>query len=311
MSTMLDEILDTLGTVPDHHAPDSRLYRLMKQVARVNVESLFSITEASPQPFGPFGTIVFPYRQMGNVDSLNLFDMDELILFSFYWLNRERYKRVADIGANIGLHSLVLSRCGCMVDAYEPDPQHLDWLKSTLTLNGASDVNVVSSAVSDVCGTQEFIRVLGNTTGSHLAGAKASPYGRLERFPVDTVSIRDIIAKYDLLKIDAEGQERVILSATTTADWERTDAIVEVGGHQNAEAIFAHFENTPVRLFAQRSGWAEVRTSSEMPTSYRDGSLFISCRDRMPWSPDSETEISSDTQGPPASPNGHYVSPAA
>ena len=37
-------------------------------------------------------------------------------MFAFYYRNREFHKKVADIGANIGLHSIVLSKCGFEVE---------------------------------------------------------------------------------------------------------------------------------------------------------------------------------------------------
>ena len=66
---------------------------------------------------------------------------------------------------------------------------------------------MVQAAVSDQPGEAEFVRVLGNTTGSHLAGAKANPYGKLERFAVPLVPLADMTEWADLIKIDAEGHE--------------------------------------------------------------------------------------------------------
>ena len=41
-------------------------------------------------------------------------------------------------------------------------------------------------------GQLDFIRVLGNTTGSHIAGSKASPYGELEKFLVEVEDINNL-----------------------------------------------------------------------------------------------------------------------
>lgn len=283
MLSVMDDLFETLAAVPERHDPTSQFCRMMRRAARAEVEWTFADREPKPIAFGPFGSIVFPFREMGKISSLNLFDIDELILFSFYWQNRDRYRRAADIGANIGLHSLILSRCGCAVRAYEPDPQHVAWLKETLASNGCTTAEVVPAAVSSASGSQEFIRVLDNTTGSHLAGAKANPYGRLERFIVETVAIRDIIRDVDFLKIDAEGHERQILTATKIDDWKTADAIVEIGSAENAAAVYEHFAGSPVRMFAQKSGWGQVQSPEEMPVSYREGSLFITQKDQMPW----------------------------
>jgi hypothetical protein len=85
------------------------------------------------------------------------------------------------------------------------------------------------------------------------------------------------------MKIDAEGHERAILLTTDAADWQGTEAIVEVGNEANAAAIFEHFTRLGVGLFAQQKGWGRVERVGEMPTSHRQGSLFISLADRMPW----------------------------
>jgi FkbM family methyltransferase len=281
-SSLLDGLLGALPETRSLHAPSAELYALLKQVARREIEGLFRQGD-SARGFGPFGELKFPYQSMGAVDSLSLFDLDELILFSFYWRNRRRYRRTLDIGANLGLHSIVMSRCGFEVRAFEPDPTHFNLLRRNLSLNGCSQVSPVNAAVSRDAGTLEFVRVLGNTTGSHLAGSKPSPYGELERFPVRVEAIGPLLSGVDLVKLDVEGHEAEILLATTRKDWLETDGMVEIGSPANARAVFDHLRSIGVRMFAQKRNWAYVDELEAMPTSYRDGSLFITCRDEMPW----------------------------
>jgi len=102
---------------------------LLKQVARKEIKDMFDTGEERSVDFKPFGELIFPYHSMGSVDSLKLFDLDELIIFSFYWANRTKYRKVLDIGANLGLHSILLSKCGYEVSCYEPDPIHFEILK--------------------------------------------------------------------------------------------------------------------------------------------------------------------------------------
>jgi FkbM family methyltransferase len=283
-SPILDDLITSLPSIRDHHTPGTGLYNLLKRVARREVESLFSDKEIRSREMKPFGELIFPFHKMGVVDSLNLFDLDELILFSFYWTNRKRYKHVLDIGANIGLHSIILNRCGFEVTAYEPDPQHFQVLERNLNLNGCSDVRTVNSAVSSRSGTMEFIRILGNTTGSHLAGSKPNPYGDLERFPVRVEAIETVISGADLIKLDAEGHEKEILIAMNRDHWLKTDALVEVGSEPNAIAIFNHFKRLGINLFSQKTNWDLVCDVRHMPASYHDGTLFISSKTDVPWS---------------------------
>lgn len=279
----IGEFIKSLPGRSDLHAPSTEFYINSKSAVRKEIEGLFSDDSQTAKDLPPFGKISFPYHKMGAVDSLNLFDMDELIIFSFYWLNREKYKRAADIGANIGLHSIIMDRCGFEVHAYEPDPEHFKVLKQNLELNGCSNVFPHNAAVSTRGGMAEFTRVLGNTTGSHLSGAKANPLGELERFSVAIEPIGPIIERADLLKIDAEGHEKEILLATNKEEWVNTDAIVEVGNEENAKSILEHFSQMGVNLFAQKINWHKVESLEDMPKSYRDGSLFITSDDRMPW----------------------------
>ena len=280
---LMEELLSALPSVSAHHAPGSKLYALLKAVARAEVQALFSDAEAGAREFGPFGKLVFPYRTMGAVDSIDLFGLDELIIFSYYWNQRHKYRRVLDIGANIGLHSILLSKCGYDVRAYEPDPRHYETLQDNLARNHCTNVQAVNAAVSSQSGVQEFVRVVGNTTSSHLAGSKPNPYGELETFPVTVEAVAPLIAWADLIKLDAEGHEKEILLSTVHDHWENTDALVEVGSGPNAKCIYEHFQKIGVRLFSQKTNWGLVRDPGDMPTSYREGSLFVTRMNEMPW----------------------------
>lgn len=282
-SSILENLFLALPSLKHLHAPGSRVYALLKEVARKEVEYLFSEGEAKIREFHPFGELIFPYQKMGAVDSLNLFDLDELIIFSFYLVNRKRYRHVLDLGANIGLHSIILSKCGFEVRAYEPDPQHFQILKRNLTMNNCSNVQAFNAAVSNKTGEMEFIRVLGNTTASHLAGSKANPYGELERFRTKVEAIEPLITWADLIKLDVEGHEKEILLSTDRAHWLTTDALVEVENESNAIFLYEHFTRMGVRLFSQKINWQMVKDINDMPTNYREGTLFVTCKTEMPW----------------------------
>ena len=282
-ASILESLFLALSSLSDEHVPGSKLHALLKQVARREVEDLFSDDEPQIKDFKPFGDLVFPYHKMGAIDSLNLFDLDELIIFSFYWINRGRYRRVLDIGANIGLHSIILSKCGFEVQSYEPDPQHFEILRRNLALNNCSNVQTFNAAVSSKAGKLEFVRVLGNLTASHLAGSKPNPYGDLERFPVKVEAIEPLITWADLIKLDVEGHEKEVLLATNHGHWLSTDALVEIESEGNAAAIYKHFTTLGIQLFSQKTNWQLVRDVADMPTSYSQGTLFITCKREMPW----------------------------
>jgi FkbM family methyltransferase len=281
---MIGQILSALPSVHREHARTTSLYDVLDRVAKREIkESGLGIEGGGEITLGKLGLLHFPYYKMGAIDTLDLFGLDELIIFSFYWTNRERYKKSADIGANLGLHSILMGRCGWHVDAYEPDPIHARLLERNLGLNHLNNVTVHELAVSDAPGELEFIRVLGNTTGSHLAGAKTNPYGDLERFKVKVASIDSIMKEADFVKLDAEGQEKIIILGTNAQHWAGTDVMAEVGSAENAKAIFEHLTVLGINLFSQKLGWNRVENIDGMPTSYKEGSLFITAKSQMPW----------------------------
>lgn len=220
----------------------------------------------------------------GGISSVELFGLDEMIIFAFYWVNRSRYDKVVDLGANLGLHSIVLARMGFSVQAYEPDPIHLQHLRMHLKMNGIDESVVVhETAVTLNSGAVEFVRVRGNTTGSHVLGAKDAPYGRLERFTVTSTSIVSAIEGADLVKMDVEGSEAELLSALSPDALRHTDVICEVGSEKNAVEIWNHFADSPVHMYSQKLGWLTARSHHDLPKHHSEGSLFLSTRGHMPW----------------------------
>jgi FkbM family methyltransferase len=278
----LDLLFDALAESPRLHSHSSAFYRLCKVNARAAVEPLFASLDRTPREFGPFGSVSLPYTKMGAIDSLDLFGLDELIIFAFYHANRTRYRHTLDIGANLGLHSIVMARCGFSVRAFEPDPWHYGILVENLAANDISTVEPVAAAVSTQDGEAGFVRVLGNTTGSHLAGSKDS-YGEKEYFTVPTHEVGPLFASADFAKIDAEGHEKELLLAATRESMEKLDIMVEIGNAANADAVFAHFQALGVGMFSQKTGWNRVQSIADVPKSHRDGSLFITLKPAMPW----------------------------
>lgn len=273
-----------LAAYPELHPRGTQFYQFFNDLARAGFLAARPTFEAGDEvQVGEIGKIRLPYEKMGAIDSLDLFGLDELLMFAFYFQNQGLYRRVADIGANLGLHSILLARCGYEVESYEPDPVHFQKLQRNLALNGIATCTPHQQAVSEKDGTMQFVRVLGNTTSSHLAGAKANPYGELERFDVPVVDVRAIAARVDLFKIDAEGHESVLLKAIPNEDWARVDAFVEIGTLENAEAVYERFQGTGIFIHAQKTGWKPVRALADMPNSYKEGGIFVSAKAVMPW----------------------------
>ena len=281
----LGSLIAVLPDLVGQHARTTATYTYLDQVAKATVAALNpSNPEGNAIDLGSLGVLNLPYYQMGAIDTFDSFGLDELMLYAFYWQNRARYRKTADIGGNVGVHSILMTRCGWQVSTFEPDPRHLGYLRRDLALNDATAaVTINEAAVSNKNGQAEFVRVLGNTTSSHLAGAKRNPYGELERFPVRVTAVQEITANVDFMKVDAEGEEKNIILGIPAADWAHLDMVVEIGSPENAQAIWPHLKQLGVNAFAQKLNWARVTDLAGLPTSYKEGSVFLSTKPAMPW----------------------------
>lgn len=263
-----------LGEFPETHVPGSMMYRSLEFLASCVAHSRGDGRLALGQNM-KLGEI-----DLGTVSVTDLFELRELIVFSLYASNQHRYSAAADLGANIGIHSIFMSHLGWAVDAYEPDPVHFQHLQQNIAANSAERVNIIQAAVSTRVGTAQFVRVLGNTTSSHLRGSKLNPYGLLQTIEVVTEPIGPIMTGHDFVKMDIEGSEGTVIQFTEPSDWSHCDVLCEVGSRENAKIIFEHCNRIGVKIYAQSNGWGQVFAVEKMPEHYSHGSIFISKRNR-------------------------------
>jgi FkbM family methyltransferase len=114
-----------------------------------------------------------------------------------------------DVGANVGLYSLLFSRVAESVYAFEPLPRNLFWLYRTMARNRATNVTIIPAAVSSDVGIVSF------QEGDNCAAGKIAAGG----VPVPCVSIDSIASKVgvpDVMKIDVEGAELSVLQGAST-----------------------------------------------------------------------------------------------
>jgi len=281
--TKSSNLLSEIASNWRFHSHDSPWYKRMS--ARISeIMHNFSSENSTQIELTPIGVLKLPFFQMGNINSSHLFGLDELIIFSLY---DKLYPRAVaiDLGANIGLHSMVLEKLGYFVISYEPDPIHAKQFEINLALNSVHNVKLHLSAVSTESGTAEFTRVKGNTTGSHLSGTSGKqPYGELEKFQVTTIdinSVLDLSENVTLVKMDVEGFEARLLSALDVDRFDNTDFILEVGSEENANEIFTLIKSHKLSSYSQKTSWGKVKNFEDMPTSYRDGTLVITKRSNL------------------------------
>lgn len=274
-----------LATAHSSHARTTEFFQNSESSLLEKIPLIHSPSSPDELLIGEIGTLKFPYFSMGNIDSAKLFGLDEIILFSFYYANRNRYKKTLDLGANIGLHTLLMKKLGFEVVSYEPDIFHLAQIDKVMQLNGFSSNGVRPKAISDKSGTMEYLRVLGNTTGSHLLGSKKDVYGLTDVVSVQVDDILEVLTNenFDFVKMDVEGHEAVLLNRITADSIEKTDIMLEIGSEKNAQEIFEILKRKGIAAYAQKINWNRVEKLEDLPNHHTHGSLFLSMQGAPNW----------------------------
>ena len=60
--SILEDLILALPSLHSYHAPESRAYRMMKQVARREIETRFHEVDLRVEQFEPFGELIFHYN---------------------------------------------------------------------------------------------------------------------------------------------------------------------------------------------------------------------------------------------------------
>lgn len=123
-----------------------------------------------------------------------------------------RNSTIIDVGANIGLSTILLARMTERVIAFEPSPPNVTFLHRNLERNGITNVEVRAAAASDKPGTLRF-HVAQFGAGSHVVAA-----GHVSGETMTTVDVPAMtldgtdFPPIAVIKIDAEGHEPDVLA---------------------------------------------------------------------------------------------------
>lgn len=122
-------------------------------------------------------------------------------------------QKIVDIGANIGVFSLMAAQrwCQAHILAFEPSPSNFSWLEHNVRSSHARQITCRPVAVAGTRGEARFY--LKGDSGWHSLigdGAKTS-------IAVQTITLDDVLnetdaKQIDILKLDCEGAEYDILS---------------------------------------------------------------------------------------------------
>lgn len=205
-----------------------------------------------------------------------------LIYFCFYWINRNNYKNVFDVGANIGLHSIILCKFGYEVYAFEPDRYIYEMLLKNIVLNKCKNIHPYCKAISNRNDIEDFIRVKGNLTASHIVGSR-DHYGEIDHLKVETMKLQDVGVSPDLMKINIEGYEKVFVPSIHPEQWNSCDAFISIHDQENRKVLYDYFKNIQVNIFSQKIGWRKVEKIKDVPGINKEGLVFVSKKHEMPW----------------------------
>jgi FkbM family methyltransferase len=193
---------------------------------------------------------------------------------------------VLHVGAYCGVQTVELSRAvgpAGRVVAFEPDPSAYRALTLNLEKRGVQNVVARNEGLWREKSTLTFFATQGMHSSFTNAPSHAHAKTEIAVVSADGVVQELGLTRVDLFKIDAEGHEAVLLSALSVDAWKRVDAFVEIGTPENARAVFDRFVGTGINIFAQKRGWARVESIDDVPVSYKEGGVFVSAKQVMPW----------------------------
>jgi len=133
-----------------------------------------------------------------------------------------------DVGANIGIYTILFSKFSKSVYSFEPSPGNLRFLYKMLEINKIKNAQVIRSAVAD------FIGVCSFKESNSCATGKLDEKGNLK---VKVTTLDEFSAKSniqpDLIKIDVEGAELSVLKGAKNCILNKHPIIVmETHGHE-------------------------------------------------------------------------------
>jgi len=139
-----------------------------------------------------------------------------------------------DIGANVGHHSIFLSKFASQVLAFEPYPKVNMQFKQQIAHNNISNIQIFEIGLSDRRETLNYYAPTGNNEGigsfdESSIGKGNTSYGKLELREGDQVIESDSWKNIKLIKIDVEGfEKKVIKGLSRTIEEERPVIVCEI-----------------------------------------------------------------------------------
>jgi FkbM family methyltransferase len=278
------QLLEYIYQSSSMHSSNSEWYKSFSASWRKILENHEIVDDVLILNLGEI-VIKLSYVSFGNISLKDIINLDELIIFSFYL--KSRFHALVDLGANVGLHTLVAKKMNMTVLSYEPDPTHIAIFKQNMRINNESSTGIREVAVSVNGQPVDFVRVLGNTTSSHIKGAKQSFYGEVDIFTVACQPFLQVLNQLKsecLIKMDIEGYEAEVFSSIVdNSVLIGKFFLLEINSEVNREIIFDVVKNLKLFAFSQKTNWSVCLTIDDFPKDYREGTLFLSLKNFQPF----------------------------
>jgi FkbM family methyltransferase len=170
-----------------------------------------------------------------------------------------------DVGANLGVYSVVVANHGCRVLAFEPNHSVAAILRENASLNRPELISVHECAVGDSTGLVAF----GGPTDSQ--GTLYSAEADAETVPITTLDEAVAEERPALIKIDVEGYDGLVLKGGNgVIERHRPVVITEVFGGSPANRRW--LEDRHYRVYKYSPG---TRTLDELSSDFDSQGSFI------------------------------------
>ncbi len=283
----LSFLLRILPYIYKVHSPSNFVFKKLKRIIifLINKYKIKNKKEICFFPYNINQSLKWPLKQLGNLDSYCFFELQEMILHMYYYVNRHRYKFAIDFGTNVGIDAMVLASFGIKTYGYEPDKEFLGFANSVKKKNKIKNLKLFPYGILDKSKTQIFIRVLGNLTANHVKGARDF-YGKHKEITCKFKSFNQMNIKEipDLIKINIEGSESKIAPTIPIKIWKNADVFIEVHNKYNRDNLWRFFKKHKLNVFSQKKNWNKCDKLDDLPLSNKEGYIFVSSKKKMRWS---------------------------
>ena len=224
------------------------------------------------------GNIIIPKEDNGKKKNFyDLFAFHELSLFTKYIQLKKNFRFALDVGANLGLHTIVLSRLGYKVKSFEADPDTFKKLKKNLKSNMCKNYTLYKFAISNFSGKSKFYQVKDNLTANTLENTSKKIYGKFKMINVNVRKINNYVPKSNsLIKLDVEGSEYDILKTLKLKKGNTSKKIfIEINDYTSAKKIYEFMRTNNLNFYVEQNKWRRIKQLSQMPKSWKQGSVLL------------------------------------